>query len=473
MDKKLLNILRNKIRFICKNLNAYLLQSCIKFKDFKGRDIDAIFNKDKQFKILMKNLIVRDKNKNNLRFHINSPQSNNFLSLDFQDLTAHPKKYKEIFTKNFNKKIFCEKTELYHLDEKSIIFLKLYKYFHSSIFSKDQLKELKYKIFKLNKNDHDLVYKLIIKVLPDESAILKKFFYLDFDKFINTHSIKKFLISKKLIRDKKRLVFNGKLNFKNAILSKKFIYAFIFGIHAKWKKKHNPMPAIAIIGNDGSGKTTIVEHIRKNFYKMDPLIINMRTPDPYFSLTNVLTKLSKKLKKYNLIKKTFLFNSILIFERLIIFFDKYIKYKIGMAWADSGSGLTIFERYPSDKVRGEFPNKNNKFLPIEQFFPFPDGIIYLDVLPNESLKRKKNDKHSLEEMKSKRENYLKLIQEFDEIITILSTKNIEEKMKLTKNYIFGLYFKKKKKINISGKNKRLVWKKNYNRVLAGNKIAKR
>ena len=74
MDKKLLNILRNKIRFICKNLNAYLLQSCIKFKDFKGRDIDAIFNKDKQFKILMKNLIVRDKNKNNLRFHINSPQ---------------------------------------------------------------------------------------------------------------------------------------------------------------------------------------------------------------------------------------------------------------------------------------------------------------------------------------------------------------------------------------------------------------
>ena len=41
---------------------------------------------------------------------------------------------------------------------------------------------------------------------------------------------------------------------------------------AKWKYNHNPMPAIAIVGNDGSGKTTIVEYIRKNFSKMDPLL---------------------------------------------------------------------------------------------------------------------------------------------------------------------------------------------------------
>ena len=38
-----------------------------------------------------------------------------------------------------------------------------------------------------------------------------------------------------------------------------------------------------------------------------------------------------------------------------------------------GLGLTVFERYPTDRVRGEFPNKNYKFLPLEQYFPFPDA----------------------------------------------------------------------------------------------------
>ena len=74
-------------------------------------------------------------------------------------------------------------------------------------------------------------------------------------------------------------------------------------------------------------------------------------------------------------------------------FDKYIKYKIGMAWADAGYGLTIFERYPTDRVRGEFPNNKNKYFPLEQFFPFPDAMVYLDVLPKVSIKRKKGRSH--------------------------------------------------------------------------------
>ena len=46
-----------------------------------------------------------------------------------------------------------------------------------------------------------------------------------------------------------------------------------------------------------------------------------------------------------------------------------------MAWADSGYGLTIFERYPTDRIRGEFPNLknklsllNNSFLSLMVFF---------------------------------------------------------------------------------------------------------
>ena len=67
--------------------------------------------------------------------------------------------------------------------------------------------------------------------------------------------------------------------------------------------------------------------------------------------------------------------------------DKYIKYRIGIAYADTGFGITIFERYITDKLRGEFPNKNNRFLPLEQFF-IPDGILYLDVKPEISLKER-------------------------------------------------------------------------------------
>ena len=93
----------------------------------------------------------------------------------------------------------------------------------------------------------------------------------------------------------------------------------------------------------------------------------------------------KKTKEYKFIKKINFLNFIIsAIGEMLSFVDRYIKYRIGMAWADSGRGLTIFERYPTDRVRGEFPNKTNKWLPFEQFFPFPDGILYLDVLPKDS-----------------------------------------------------------------------------------------
>ena len=141
-----------------------------------------------------------------------------------------------------------------------------------------------------------------------------------------------------------------------------------------------------------------------------------------------------------------------------------------MAWADAGYGLTIFERYPTDRIRGEFPNNKNKFLPLEQFFPFPDGIAYLDVLPKDSIKRKKKDNHSLAEMKSKRQNYLSLLKEFDNIKNIKSSKNISFKVKKIKNFIFEIALKKKKGIEKNGKTRRVKWKKNFKRVLAGKNL---
>ena len=70
-------------------------------------------------------------------------------------------------------------------------------------------------------------------------------------------------------RQNKRKVFAGKLEFKNLLKSKKFIYALLFGSFAQWPKSHNPLPAIAIVGNDGAGKTTICDYIKlsKNLRK--------------------------------------------------------------------------------------------------------------------------------------------------------------------------------------------------------------
>ena len=179
----------------------------------------------------------------------------------------------------------------------------------------------------------------------------------------------------------------------------------------------------------------------------------------------------KKIISLTFVKKIYFIKVTLLFlGEILDFFDKYVKYKIGMAWADAGYGLTIFERYPTDRVRGEFPNIDNKLLPFEQFFPFPDGMVYLDVLESDSVKRKKEDRHTIQEMRSKRKNYLSLIKEFDEVEFIAPSKNINRNIIKIKNYIFKLYLKKKNIIKKNKKNIRLKWKKNYNRKLFGKKL---
>ena len=228
------------------------------------------------------------------------------------------------------------------------------------------------------------------------------------------------------------------------------------------------MPAIAIVGNDGAGKTTICDYVIKNYHKLDPAFINMKSDVPMMPHTKYLIKFIRKILEFSVIKNISLFKKIFLFiGQIVDIFDQYIKYKIGMAYADSGYGITIFERYITDKLRGEFPNKKNKFLPLEQFFPLPDGFFYLDIRPEVTLKRKDKDNHTLQEMISKRANYISLLDEFSEVKKIPCDKNIEENIKDLKNYIFELAFKKKKQFKSGLGIKRCVWKKNRKRILAG------
>ena len=391
--------------------------------------------------------------------------------MDIEELPKIPNNFSYIFKKNFNKKIFCRNTKLIHLDDKSIIFYKLYKYFFITINSFDQLSNLKKNIKKLNKQDLSLIISSVQKAFPNEAPIINKFIFWEFNRFYKNKNINKFFLNLKKKRHKKRIIFDGKLKYKNIFFSKKFLYALFLGSKAKWEDNHNPMPAIAVIGNDGCGKTTIVSYIRENYSKMDPLIFDMKASKPFFSLVFKIRKMLKTIISLAIVKKISFLKTIFLFlGELLDFFDKYIKYRIGMAWADAGYGLTIFERYPTDRVRGEFPNIKNKYFPLEQFFPFPDGMIYLDVFPRDSIKRKKQDGHTLQEMISKRKNYLSLIKEFDEVNLIASTKNLNRKIIKIKNYIFDLYSKKKKIIKRNKKNIRMKWKKNYNRKLAGKNL---
>jgi thymidylate kinase len=474
LDKKLIINLKKEIYKVIKNFNAILIQSCDVFENFTGRDIDALYNKKKYSYKLNNDTIIRNLNDVSLRIHLNHNKNINFLSLDVESISAMPKKIRSIFKKVFDNKIYCNHTKLNHLDQKSIIFYKLIKYFYyGTIHSYNQLLYLKKDIKNLNKTDINQIKNSIEELFPNEKDTIKKFLLWEFNKFYKNNDIKKFLLNKRLERHKKRRVFSGKLNFNRVFFSKKFLYALLFGSRAIWKHSHNSMPAITIIGNDGSGKTTVVEHIREKFSKMDPLIFDMKASVPFFSITHKIRNFLKKIKKSVLVKKIHFFNTIIsIIGEIIDLFDKYIKFKIGMAWADSGNGLTVFERFPTDRIRGEFPNKNNKLLPLEQFFPFPDGMIYLDVMPKDSIIRKKKDKHTLCEMKSKRKNYLTLIEEFDEVEFLPSSKNMNDKILKIKNYIFKLNKKKNFQIKKNGKVKRVYWKKNFNRVLAGNNLNK-
>ena len=182
MKKKLIIALKKNITQIVKNYNAYLIHSCDDFGKFSGNDIDVLYKKERK-NIKFKNTIVLEKN-NNLRLHLNHPKFIEFLSLDIEKTLNLPNEIKEIFIKNFDKKLFCKKTRLFHLDKKGLIFYKLYKYFNITISSYSQLFLLKKEIQKLSKDELALISNAIRKALPDKIEIIDEFMLINFNKFI-------------------------------------------------------------------------------------------------------------------------------------------------------------------------------------------------------------------------------------------------------------------------------------------------
>ena len=467
-----INDVKETITEILRFCNVVIMQDCQNFEDFSGRDIDTFYIANTNFANFKKNkdVILNQRDTGLYRFYINSKECLDFMTLDIEDLSLFSPQTKNENFIHFNQATECNKTGLKHLKSVAIVYYKLVKYFSQGIvFSYEQLFKLKNKIKSLNPDDFKYLNNLISKYLPKEKIWIKKLIEYEAKDFEHDQEIKNFWFKKRFVRQNKRKVFAGKLELKNLIKSKKFIYALLFGSFAKWSKNHSPMPAIAIVGNDGAGKTTICERVIQDYHKLDPVFINMKSEVPFIPTTKYLTGFMRKIIKVPFIKNISLLKGFFsLTGQMIDIFDQYIKYRIGMAYADSGYGITIFERYITDKLRGEFPNKKNKFLPLEQFFPLPDGFFYLDIRPEITLERKVKDNHTVQEMTSKRANYISLLDEFSEVKKIPCDKNIEENIKELKNYIFEIAFKKKQQIKSGLSIKRCIWKKNRNRVLAGN-----
>ena len=456
---------------IIRSLDVVLLHKCEFISKFQGRDIDTFYINDGKIKKLNKeNLILRLREKESYRLHLNDNNYNSFLTVDIENPRILPNEADKVLRDNFYTSKICNSTGFKHYDSFSNCYYKIVKYFRLGfVHSYKQLFTLKNDIKKLKQSDYKKLVILINKNLYQEKYFIHKLIGDTFVKFENSKIIKKFWKKKRLARQKKRRAFKGNINIKNAIKIKSFLYSLIFGSYTRWPKGHLPMPAIAIVGNDGSGKTLTTKFIKNNFSKMDPIIIDMKASRPYVPFLGKLRIYLKKLReKKNLNKIKTIFFLISLTGQIIEILDKYIKYRIGIAWADSGQGLTIFERYTTDRLRGEFPNKNYKWLPLEQFFPMPDGIVYIDIAPKISIARKPNDLHTLEELKNKRINYLSLLQELNEVKKINEKNKLEKNINIIKNYIFTIYKKKRDGVKKFNKIKRIFWKKNRDRILAGN-----
>ena len=194
-----------------------------------------------------------------------------------------------------------------------MIYYKLVKYFSQGIvFSYEQLYKLKTTISSISSDELNYILNLTLKNLPQENIWIKKLINNDFETFEKDSAVRKFWIDKRIMRQSKRKVFAGKIELKNLLKSKKFIYALIFGSVARWQKNHNPMPAIAIVGNDGAGKTTICDYVIKNYHKLDPAFINMKSDLPLMPFTKFLTKFIRKIIKFSIIKNISFLKNIFI-----------------------------------------------------------------------------------------------------------------------------------------------------------------
>lgn len=251
-------------------------------------------------------------------------------------------------------------------------------------------------------------------------------------------SFKDYIIGRRKVRHADRVVFQGSIQKNGFLRSPRMMASFFWTLLSG--KGTNPWPAIAIVGNDGSGKSDVCQRLKDRLYKTDPLHIVMRGNAAWLPGWNQIRSpyigILQKLRRGRMLFLVAWLGAWV--GEILDFIDKMLRYKVGIAWAKAGFGPVLFERYSTDRLRGEYPGPKWSLFPLEQFFPFPDAVILLDVTEEDSLKRKPRDGHSYQEMYEKRRNYLRLIKEIEPHFVIPASLSLEEVELRISEIIWGL-----------------------------------
>ena len=317
---------------------------------------------------------------------------------------------------------------------KYMITFKLYSYLYLGyVHSKYQVEGLHRKFHELSEFEQQGIKQFFVNLKIDSVLSFLSVNEIDWNKL----SLE--IEQKRKRRFSRRLVFRGKFYSLNIV--KALIYSCVKkGFSNNYSIK---MPYVAVVGNDGSGKTSLCEKFLLDEFKIDPVHINMRANGSWFKFWLKARPFLRRINK--ICSKNFIFfpvaKLIFIFSELFDFFDRYLRFFVGRTIADNGIGLVIFERYPTDRLRGEYyPNRS--IFPLEKFFPMPDAIVYLDVTPENSLMRKPKDGHTFCEMTEKRDNYRRLIAEISRTTSIDANTGMELSLKEFKRYLFSISLEK-------------------------------
>ena len=415
---------------------------------FTGNDVDVLVSDIIDAKIAFRRMgfVFRQQQKSELRAFLYIKSTNNWISVDIETINAYPDSSKKILEYILSNPIVDSKSGLQHPPQAGILAYKTMKYIlNGYVHSWYQLQDLheNWRIsmvsdckvaLKLLQNHH--INKESMNFVNFIAGIDKKDFFYD-------PSFNEYLDSKRKVRHARRLVYQGRINTK--ILVKKPLLLFSL-FYARFFGSERALPAIALVGNDGSGKTAQCQRLKDELYKMDPLHIVMRGNEAWLPGWGRLRKKILIYIKNNKREKRKSSSLILWLIGWIgevgDYIDKWYRYQIGISWANAGFGFVLFERYPTDRLRGEYPGPKWSLFPLEQFFPMPEMVVLLDVKEEDSLKRKAHDSHTYNEMYEKRENYLQLINEIQPSVVISPDLTLDEIQKQVSKLIWDNSFSK-------------------------------
>ncbi len=178
---------------------------------------------------------------------------------------------------------------------------------------------------------------------------------------------------------------------------------------------------ITLIGVDGSGKSTLIDKIKKNYSKKFNTIKYLHLK-PYLYLFDKRTVIKNPHKKklnsnfFNIIKLLFWL----------------VEYKIFyLIYSKKESQLIIFDRYVHDvlidPIRYQISLSNKILKKIVNLFPEPDIWFILKAKPKTIFKRK--NELSISEITRQNNLYTKIFQNKNKAVLINTNLSVEKNMK--------------------------------------------